>query len=322
MIADNLHKYGLLIVKDPRVKEEENDIFIDMMERYFAQPRELTAPDAHPELFYQVGVTPDGTERARDHCDKVKDLPDTDKPVSECPPGVDPKWRFFWRMGELPKATRFAQLNAPPVVPKAFPEWASVMNGWGGKMLATVHTVAEMAALGFGLDMNSFTDLLKCGPHLLAPTGSDLATFGKLGTVFASFHYDLNFLTIHGRSRFPGLFVWSRDGKKILVRVPPNCLLLQAGKQFEWLTGGYVLAGFHEVVVCPETLEVIERIKKEGKSLWRISSTLFSHVASDNFLYPLPQFASSEAVKKYPMTMAGDHVQAELKAIKLGSANQ
>ncbi len=46
------------------------------------------------------------------------------------------------------------------------------------------------------------------GPHLLAPTGSYLG--GELaheGNVFAGYHYDMNFLTLHGRSRFPGLFV-------------------------------------------------------------------------------------------------------------------
>lgn len=31
------------------------------------------------------------------------------------------------------------------------------------------------------------------------------------------------------------------------VRIPEGCLLLQAGKQMEWLTGGAVKAGFHEV---------------------------------------------------------------------------
>ena len=31
------------------------------------------------------------------------------------------------------------------------------------------------------------------------------------------------------------------------VRIPEGCLLLQAGKQLEWLTGGAVRAGFHEV---------------------------------------------------------------------------
>jgi hypothetical protein len=45
----------------------------------------------------------------------------------------------------------------------------------------------------------------------LAPTGSDLNKF-EVGTVFAGFHYDLNFLTIHGKSRYPGLFAWLQNG--------------------------------------------------------------------------------------------------------------
>jgi hypothetical protein len=77
------------------------------------------------------------------------------------------------------------------------------------------------------------------GPHLLAPTGSDLSKYGHLNNVFAGYHYDLNFLTIHGRSRFPGLFIWLKDGRKVSVKVPEGCLLLQAGKQvlFDWELG-------------------------------------------------------------------------------------
>lgn len=50
---------------------------------------------------------------------------------------------------------------------------------------------------------------------------------GKEGTVFAGYHYDLNFLTIHGRHRFPGLSIWLRNGKKVEVKVPVRCLLIQ-----------------------------------------------------------------------------------------------
>lgn len=35
--------------------------------------------------------------------------------------------------------------------------------------------------------------------------------------------------------------------RKMPVAVPDGCLLVQAGKQLERLTGGHVLAGFHEV---------------------------------------------------------------------------
>lgn len=30
------------------------------------------------------------------------------------------------------------ELNAEPVVPDGFPEWVTIMNGWGRKMIAAV----------------------------------------------------------------------------------------------------------------------------------------------------------------------------------------
>jgi len=221
-------------------------------------------------------------------------------------------------MGDLPPKTEFKQLNADPVIPETIPDWSNVMNTWGKLMLDAIHTVSELVAIGFGLEKDTFTSLMKYGPHLLAPTGSDLGKWNDLGTVFASYHYDLNFLTIHGKSRFPGLFVWTREGKRVSVKVPENCLLIQAGKQAEWLTGGEILAGFHEVVVTADTLKAVEKAKEEKRSLWRVSSTLFGHIASDNVLQPLGRFSTEETLKKYPPTKAGTQVQKELDAIKLG----
>jgi isopenicillin N synthase-like dioxygenase len=127
----------------------------------------------------------------------------------------------------------------------------------------------------------------------------------------------LNFLTIHDRSRFPGLFVWTREGKRLAVKVPPGCVLVQAGKQAEWLTGGHILAGFHEVIVSAATVKTIEARKAENKSLWRVSSTLFSHIQSDQVLQPVGKFASDETIKAFPAMKAGDMVQAELAHINL-----
>lgn len=223
-------------------------------------------------------------------------------------------------MGDRPKDTKYGELNADPVIPAAFPHWGAVMNSWGTKLLQAVTNIAEMAAVGFGLPANTFADMMNHGPHLLAPTASNFHKFGTKGTILAGFHYDLNFLTIHGRSRFPGLYIWTREGKKVLVRVPEGCLLVQAGKQFEYATGGHVLAGFHEVVVVDETLAAIERAREAGKSLWRISSTLFGHLASDVVLQPVEKFASEEAAAKYPPIDVGAQVNAELAVIKLGQA--
>jgi isopenicillin N synthase-like dioxygenase len=114
------------------------------------------------------------------------------------------------------------------------------MNTWGSKLLDAVQDVAEMAAEGFGLPADTFRSRMRHAPHLLAPTASDFNRFGAKGTVLAGFHYDLNALTIHGRSRYPGLYVWTRDGRKKGVKIPAGCLLVQAGKQMEYVTGGHV----------------------------------------------------------------------------------
>jgi len=43
---------------------------------------------------------------------------------------------------------------------------------------------------------------------------------GIKGTILAGYHYDLCALTIHGRSRYPGLYIWTRDGSKKAVKIP------------------------------------------------------------------------------------------------------
>ncbi|GLD93955.1 hypothetical protein PINS_up002560 [Pythium insidiosum] len=316
LVAECLRKYGVLCLRDERATEQDNSTFLDMMERYFEQTDFVE--DARPDYHFQVGVTPELKERARNHCARAEALPKEHAPATLCPPELDKKSRFFWRIGERPANTKFSELNAEPVIPKNFPEWESVMNMWGGKMLAAITDLVEMAAIGFGLEKDSFQKRIKNAPHLLAPTGSNFNVYNKLTDVLAGYHYDLNLLTIHGKSRFPGLYVWLRDGTRTPVKIPDGCLLVQAGKQMEYLTGGYVVAGFHEVIVSDATQKVIEERKAAGKSLWRVSSTLFSHTASDEVLKPLGHFETPETLEKYPPILAGDQVLAELKHIELG----
>jgi hypothetical protein len=69
-VTDALHKYGCLIIKDPRVNVEQNNKFIDQMEHFFQKrSTEFYAgkpvPDIFPEDNYQVGATPEYTEKAR-----------------------------------------------------------------------------------------------------------------------------------------------------------------------------------------------------------------------------------------------------------------
>ncbi|KAK7694971.1 hypothetical protein QCA50_002159 [Cerrena zonata] len=344
--AEALIQYGALLVHDSRVSEDDNSVFLDLIEDYFAQPEVALKQDERPELGYQVGVTLENTEKPKCAADEpclkvIAKLDPAERPLDISAHQPDPKCRFFWKMSEKPPYdTSFPALNAPNVVPQA-PElkdrWTPIMEKWGKSMKNAVENVAEMAAVGLGLSRDHFTEAGRYGPHLLAPTASDLVKYSEKDTILAGFHTDLNFLTIHGRSRYPGLNIWARNtGKRIPVKFPPTgrYLLVQAGKQLEHLTGGLVKAGFHEVVVNDATLEAMERRKRDfaDRPLIRISSTFFWHLSSDFDLVPIPALQSrakalnavttnmgavDDEESFYEPMKVGIQVQNELKHIAL-----
>ncbi|KAF8324059.1 Clavaminate synthase-like protein [Clavulina sp. PMI_390] len=336
--ADALIWYGALVVKDSRVEEADNEQFLDLLEDYFNLPQEELKLDERPEVGFQVGVTLENTEKPKcasdDSClNVIQKLEVSERPLDIEGHGADPKCRFFWKMQQNPPyESKFPALNMPNVVPRTFEAtWAQRMEQWGKSMKTAVEGVAEMAAVGLGLDRGTFTDAGKYGPHLLAPTASDLRKWGDLNTILAGFHTDLNFLTIHGRSRYPGLHIWGRNtGKRIAVKVPPGrYLLVQAGKQLEHITGGLIKAGYHEVVVNEATLKAMERTKVERpeRPLIRISSTFFWHLSSDFELAPIKALetaahearnvGATEDPAQYPPMLVGQQVQNELKYIAL-----
>ncbi|KAL7816719.1 Clavaminate synthase-like protein [Trichoderma gracile] len=343
--ASALITYGALLLHDSRVSEADNDTFLDLLEDYFAQPEADLRRDERPELSYQIGVTLENTEKPKCAVDEpclavIQRLDPSQRPLDISAHSPDPKCRFFWRMVELPPyETQFPGLNAENVTPEAphiKERWAPTMDQWGSSMKNAVSKLSEMTALGLGLEADHFSSAARYGPHLLAPTASDLTKYGAKDTILAGFHTDLNFLTIHGRSRYPGLNIWARNtGARIPVKIPPgNYLLVQAGKQIEYITGGLIKAGYHEVVVNERTLEAVEARKARfpDRPLIRISSTLFWHLNSDYDLAPIPELA--ERAKKvreeqarlgrdegeepqYPATKVGFQVQDELKHIAL-----
>ncbi|KAL7419225.1 hypothetical protein Q5752_006062 [Cryptotrichosporon argae] len=331
-LAESLITTGAVVVRDARARAADNDAFLDLFEDYFALPAtELTA-DERPELGYQVGVTLENTEKPKcgrdQECQQViAGLAPSERPLDLSAHGADPKCRFFHRMSEKPPYTSaFPYSSAPNVVPSALKgRWEPVVDTWGHQLKQAVEGVARMLAVGLGLDENAFTSAGIYGSHLLAPTATDLVKYGQLDSIYAGFHTDLNFLTIHGQSRYPGLNVWARNtGGRMPARVPAGCLLVQAGKQLEWLTGGLVKAGFHEVVCNDATLAAIERRKAShpDRPLIRISSTFFWHLSPDYHLAADPGLrARAEArfgeQREYGAMPVGEQVQRELGLIAL-----
>ncbi|GAW01155.1 Clavaminate synthase-like protein [Lentinula edodes] len=307
--ADALVTYGALVIKDSRINEEDNEKFLNLLENYFAQSEEIIKKDVRKEWAYQVGVTPELTLKPKcvfeESCmDIIEKLDPNERPLDVSGRPSDPKTRYYTENGIIIEAEMLSLMYGKP-------HWK--LGGILSKLPSRTWQSLPHAA--------------KYGPHLLGPTSSNLAKYGKENTILAGFHSDLNCLTIHGRARYPGLHIWARNtGKRMSVKIPPGkFMLVQAGKQFEYLTGGYVRAGYHEVVVNDQTIETINRRKVDypDRPLIRISSTFFWHLSSDFTLEPIHELAirvpeDEKGKTQYPPIKVGAQVRNEVKDINLG----
>jgi len=75
-------------------------------------------------------------------------------PASPLKPVSDAKWRYMWKIGKRPIG---AADDFPQVIPRNFSDWELKMNSWGQKLNEAIFTLAEMAALGMGVERETFS---------------------------------------------------------------------------------------------------------------------------------------------------------------------
>lgn len=85
------------------------------------------------------------------------------------------------------------------------------MDGWGNRLKNCGLVIAEMAAIGLNLEEDIFSSKILKGDLYLSPTGADLIKT-TVGKVLSSFHRDFDLFTIHGQSRYAGLYAWLNTG--------------------------------------------------------------------------------------------------------------
>ena len=307
-IVKCLHETSCLVIRTNQITQEEQHNFKNLMCKYYEQTTEEKLKDCRPETGYQLGTTPEGVEQSKCFFDTscfkfIEKLKPNAMPVFSHEKH-DPKWRYFWELN-----------NKENVIPNKFKdEWEKTMNSWGSKLYNIIQQVTKLIEEGLYLKENELNDKLKDGKQLLAPTGIDISKYNTLNTTYATFHTDISFLTIHGKSNYPGLRIWLRNGTRMDLKIPDGCLLLQVGRQLEWLTGGYFTAGYHEVICTYDTLK---KYKNNTESNWRVSSTLFSHLNSEIYLEPLSKFRNITTIQMYPRIKEENFIKQELEYTKL-----
>ncbi|MEK7615379.1 MAG: hypothetical protein AAB431_03275 [Patescibacteria group bacterium] len=306
---------GVICLRDSRVTPGvQRDFRRTMLEIHGASPEERAAMDGK-DSGYQFGMTPPGTEYPLDHSAWVASLRPEHRPLT-IPGQADAKSRFMWAIGDRPAHSRWPEVNAGAKVPARFQRIAGPLNTWGNCMLDAGRDLAEVVAMGLKMQRETFSRMFVRAPHILGPTGSDF-TNPTLGKVLAGIHYDFNPFTIHGKNGIRALICWTRAGEPFLVEIPDGCLLAQAGRALEWMTGGFFFAGMHEVVVTPESLEDAAAIIARGERAIRTSSNLFAHFATRFVMRPLGRFATPESLRRYPPIFEGDYASVELAQIGL-----
>lgn len=324
-VLESLIATSALIVRDPRVLEEDFTESRGLLTAYFSQPRERLLADIREEYGHQVGLSIEGAETGnKDVFSGIENLPLEHRPHVP-PPDFkgDPKLRFFIRLRKALLTDPNDPLNQPPVIPEAFKDtWQPTMESWGEKLLTTGETVLTMIEQALGTEPGRLRDMTDGGPHLLGPNAADLDILNRPGTIINAFHRDLNLLSIHGPATYPGLRIWLRNGTSLFVKMPQGHILIQAGHQLEWLTGGLITAGMHEVIVTKQALA----LRANRDSALRISSPCFQHLASRHRLEILNEALDFEGISaktrrermtRYPPITVGEQVARELHAIGL-----
>ncbi|CAD8207667.1 unnamed protein product [Paramecium pentaurelia] len=302
-IHSQLKNYGYLLVKDKRIDWKANEEYFDLMEQYF-QKRALQleqsgkVDDCFPQYKYQIGLGYENIGKPNYDKESLKSM--IDQPILI---DRDPKWKYFWPY-------RYdGQYNPPQWVPKDFPNFERIMNKWQISLLRTTELVLEILSLAFNEKQDFFYNNMNKATHLLSPIGCDLQKH-QINTRFSGYHYDLNFITVHTKSRFPGLFVWLPNGKRVELRIPEQTVLLQPGKLFELMTGGVYKAGYHEAFLTEEAKR--ESIKQNKR--WRVTSTLFTMLNDDTILQTMPYFKDLSNCNQAPISVK-EQFQKELNKL-------
>ena len=165
--VESFEKYGIMVIRDPRVDQKKNSDFLDMMENYYEEVSKKYymaeyLQDTRPKSGYNIGLIPERMERARNHSKKIQLEFRKEKPMTPQPPPKDKKWRFQWRIGSAVMEGKGH--TGENVIPEGFEKiWEPTMNEWGNLMKDCVMTVSEMLARGFELHPNTFVEMFDGG---------------------------------------------------------------------------------------------------------------------------------------------------------------
>jgi isopenicillin N synthase-like dioxygenase len=302
-IREGFSHFGLLYIRNHGIDRAALDAMFDAFLGLTARPEAEKRALARPDIWYQRGWTPPNTERAV----VAGGQPDFKECYFASPTEPDPE-------GVL----QYPQLYADNVWPDGDTTLRPRFLAIGRALDAIGRTLLRGCARALDIPVDQLERVVQGGPHvtralLYLPLTQDQVGSGIL---WGEEHTDFNLITLLPGGRFldsqgatcarpddqSGLYLRTRptpeapSGTLVSGTPPAGCIVAQVGQQLEILTGGTFLATPH-VITAP---------KVPGYS--RASLAHFVHLRTDEVLYPLAPFRTSEAIRAYrPPVLVGNY---------------
>ncbi|MFK7985812.1 MAG: isopenicillin N synthase family dioxygenase [Sandaracinaceae bacterium] len=306
-IAEGFGTYGLVYVANHGIDMEARDRLFERFVALSDRPREEKEPLNRGDIWYQRGWTPPNTERAV----VAGGQPD----FKEC---------YFAAPVKTDEACgiQYPEIFADNVWPEGLPGFQEDYVAVGQQLHEAGLSLLTGVAVWLGLHQRWFDNRLAGGAHVFRLLRYLPLDAGQVaaGVVWGEEHTDFNLLTLLPGGRFldpdgqpgerpddaSGLYLRTRDGRKVRGRAPEGCVVAQVGQQLEILTGGRLTATPH----------VITASKTPGYT--RVSGAHFLHLHPHQMVFPLEAYRDADTVRAYsPPVLAGTYATKTLVDIGL-----
>lgn len=276
------------------------DYFIKEMEKYFSQPSEKKYYDCSPDRYWQSGYIPAYMYRPP-NTDNLYFSDNNDYPYESL--STDNNEKYSWKLYKNLNESKQYFTEPDTCVPNNNKK----LNNFGICIYDKIESILTKLSIGLGIDDDFLTNIIKDGPSTLSTFCYDVID-RKHNRSAKGYSNELSLITVFCPSVYNHINIWTTNTrKKISVTIPDNCILIQAGLQLEYLTGGTIQAGYNEIVISND----IDR-KSNNYSTLNIIPTLNIQCNNKCQLSIIDKFNNNKVISEYPSINKGEWLKNEL----------
>ena len=279
---------GFVAVKNHGIPDQLVNKFYQLVEDFFAMPKDKKNQYEIEEMHGQRGYTSFGKEHA-----KGSDAPDL---------------KEFWQFGQTVTDNETLSEEYPPNVEvEELPDFNDTGVALYKAFEESGRDLLRAIALHLDLSEDYFDDYIHNGNSILRAIHYPPITQEPKSSIRAEQHEDINLITLLVGASAEGLELLTKKNEWIPVMAPPGYIIVNVGDMLQRLTNNKLRSTTHRVVNPP----------REKWNTHRYSIPFFLHPKSEMPLYCLESCIDAEHPKAFEDMTAGEYLDERLREIGL-----